>query len=180
MICADNGRWPSLMNVLTGGDAMLAGDRRKCPCCRKLYRPDSRNRQHQRYCSAPACRAASKAVSQARWRTTGRSQGNLDGAANVARVQEWRSRHPGYWRKGRCADPALQDLSKAQHIDFVVEPAISARSPLIAHLVGSALRDDILPATERLIRLGRDILAAPDEISSAASRVPHGGGVHAR
>jgi hypothetical protein len=173
---------------------MLAGDRRKCPCCRKLFRPDSRNRQHQRYCSAPVCRAASKAASQARWRATGRSQGNLDGAANVARVQEWRSRHPGYWRKGRCEDPALQDLSKAQHVDLVVDSAISARSPLreiliahppvliglIAHLVGSALRDDILPATERLIRLGRDILAAPDEISGAASRVPHGGGVHGR
>ena len=31
---------------------MGRGDRRKCTCCRKLFRPDLRNRRHQRYCSA--------------------------------------------------------------------------------------------------------------------------------
>jgi Resolvase, N terminal domain/Helix-turn-helix domain len=46
---------------------MGCGERRKCKCCRKLFRPDPRNRRHQYYCSAPACRAASKAASQARW-----------------------------------------------------------------------------------------------------------------
>ena len=40
---------------------MAGGDRRKCKCCLKLFRPDPRNRYHQRYCSVPACRAASKA-----------------------------------------------------------------------------------------------------------------------
>jgi hypothetical protein len=44
---------------------MGRGDRRKCTCCCKLFRPDPRNRRHQRYCSAPVCRAASKAASQA-------------------------------------------------------------------------------------------------------------------
>ena len=46
---------------------MACGERRKCKCCLKLFRPDSRNRRHQHYCSALACRAASKAASQARW-----------------------------------------------------------------------------------------------------------------
>jgi hypothetical protein len=46
---------------------MARGERRKCKCCLKLFRPDPRNRRHQRYCSAPACKAASKAASQARW-----------------------------------------------------------------------------------------------------------------
>jgi len=46
---------------------MACGERRKCKCCLKLFRPDPRNRRHQRYCSALACRAASKAASQARW-----------------------------------------------------------------------------------------------------------------
>ena len=41
--------------------------RRKCLNCGRLFRPDPRNRRHQRYCSAPDCRKASKAVSQARW-----------------------------------------------------------------------------------------------------------------
>ena len=43
---------------------MAAGNRRKCKCCRTLFRPDPRNRRHQRYCSAASCRAASKAASQ--------------------------------------------------------------------------------------------------------------------
>ena len=46
---------------------MACGERRKCKCCLKLFRPDPRNRRHQHYCSALACRAASKAASQARW-----------------------------------------------------------------------------------------------------------------
>src|SRR6516165_8953217 len=31
---------------------MGCGDRRKCKCCLKLFRPDPRNRWHQCYCSA--------------------------------------------------------------------------------------------------------------------------------
>ena len=80
---------------------MAGGDRRKCKCCLKLFRPDPRNRRHQRYCSVPACRAASKAASQARWLAAPENQGYFHGPVNVARVQAWRSRHPGYWRKGR-------------------------------------------------------------------------------
>ena len=89
---------------------MAGGDRRKCKCCLKLFRPDPRNRRHQRYCSATGCRAASKSASQARWLSTPENQGYFRGAVNVARVQAWRSRHPGYWRKGRRAGIALQDV----------------------------------------------------------------------
>ena len=46
---------------------MASGERRKCKGCHKLFRPDPRNRYHQRYCAAQSCRAASKAASQARW-----------------------------------------------------------------------------------------------------------------
>jgi hypothetical protein len=45
---------------------MAHGNRRKCKCCLKLFRPDPRNHRHQSYCSVSACRAASKAASQAR------------------------------------------------------------------------------------------------------------------
>ena len=54
---------------------MAGGNRRKCKCCLKLFRPDPRNRHHQRYCSEAACRAASKAASQARWRAAPENQG---------------------------------------------------------------------------------------------------------
>jgi hypothetical protein len=92
---------------------MAGGNRRKCKCCRMLFRPDPRNRHHQRYCSATACRAASKAASQARWLAAPENQGYFRGPVNVARVQAWRSRHPGYWRRARRVGTALQDLSMA-------------------------------------------------------------------
>ena len=106
---------------------MAGGNRRKCKCCRTLFRPDPRNRRHQRYCSAALCRAASKAASQARWRAAPENQGYFRGPVNVARVQAWRSCHPGYWRRARP--------------------------------VGTALQDDIVRTTGRLLRLGQDILA---------------------
>jgi len=160
------------------------GDRGKCKCCLKLFRPDPRNRHHQRYCSDPTCKAASKAASQACWLAKPENQSYFSGPVNVARVQAWRARHPGYWRNGRGAGPALQDVSMAQPIDFTFETANAARSPLqdvlsaqpavliglIAHIVGSPLQDDIVRTTDRLLRLGQDILAT--SAAPAATPVP--------
>ena len=163
---------------------MAGGNRRKCRCCLKLFRPDPRNRRHQRYCSAPACRAASKAASQARWLTRPENHGYFHGPENVARVQAWRSRHPGYWRRGRGISPALQDLSMAQPFDppdktadsiglplqevVVAQPAVLIG--LIAHIVGTPLQDDIARTTDRLLRLGQDILATSTERGDNAPR----------
>ena len=166
---------------------MGCGDRRKCRCCHKLFRPDPRNHRHQCYCSTPDCRAASKTASQARWRARPENQSYFRGPVNVARVQAWRARHPGYWRKGRRAGIALQDVSMAQPIGPPIETANVVRSPLqdvlstqpavliglIAHLVGTPLQDDIARATGRLLRLGQDILAT--SAAPAATPVPDGG-----
>ena len=163
------------------------GDRRKCKCCLKLFRPDPRNRCHQFYRSGSGCRAASKAASQARWRAKPENQSYFRGPVNVARVQAWRARHPGYWRKRRRAGTALQDVSMAQPICPGVETANAARSPLqevltaqpavliglIAHIVGTPLQDDIVRTTDRLLRLGQDILAT--SAASAATPRPDGG-----
>ena len=163
------------------------GDRRKCKCCLKLFRPDPRNRRHQFYCSGSGCRAASKAASQARWLAKPENQSYFRGSVNVARVQAWRSRHPGYWRKSRRADTALQDISTAQPVGSAVETANAARSPLqdvltaqpavliglIAHIVGTPLQDDIVRTTDRLLRLGRDILAT--SAARAATPAPECG-----
>jgi hypothetical protein len=165
---------------------MAGGNRRKCRCCLKLFRPDPRNRRHQRYCSAQACRAASKAASQARWLSTPENQDYFHGPEHVARVQAWRSRHPGYWRRGGGVRPALQDLSMAQPVDLPGKTRAFAGSPLqevlsaqpavliglIAHIVGAPLQDDIARAADRLLRLGQDILATSTVL---ATNVPDGG-----
>src|SRR5215472_13088754 len=109
---------------------MAGTERRKCKCCHKLFRPDPRNRHHQRYCAAPSCRAASKAASQARWLAAPENQDYFRGPVNVARVKEWRSRHPGYWRKRRCTRVALQELSLAQAVDSKTKKANFASLPL--------------------------------------------------
>jgi hypothetical protein len=68
---------------------------------------------------------------------------------NVARVQAWRARHPGYWRKVS----ALRYKMSQWRNPLVLETAISARSllqdvltaqpavliGLIAHIVGNAV-----------------------------------------
>ena len=156
------------------------GARRKCKCCQKLFHPDPRNRRRQCYCQAPACRAASKTASQARWLAKPENQDYFRGPVNAARVQAWRSRHPGYWRKGRRDGAALQENSMAQPADSTAKTGNAARTPLqevltaqpavliglIAHIVGTPLQDDIVRATGRLLRLGQDILS-----SSAAGAV---------
>ena len=141
---------------------MADAERRKCKCCHKLFRPDPRNRHHQRYCAAPSCRAAAP-----------ENQDYFRGAVNVARVKEWRSRNPGYWRKRPSSRVALQELSFAQALDSKTKKANFADLPLqevlsaqpavliglIAHLTGTPQQDELARTTDRLLRLGQDILA---------------------
>ena len=152
---------------------MARGRRRKCKCCRRLFRPDPGNRRHQRYCSAPRCRRASKTASQARWLARAENHDYFRGPVHLARSRAWRARHPGYWRKSRHPRGAPKDVSMTQVIGSIGKTGIFARSPLqdlltvqpavliglIAHLVGTPLQDDVVRATDRLLRLGEDILA---------------------
>ena len=146
---------------------------RKCRHCKQLFRPDYRNRHHQRYCSKPACRRQSKADAQRRWLQKPENQGHFRGPENRQRVQAWRKAHPGYWRKGKPqAQGPLQDLCRGQLPqtepltkgtvpaalqDFcLTQPALVVG--LIATLTGSALQEDLVEAVRRLQRKGQDIL----------------------
>ena len=143
---------------------------RKCRCCHELFRPDPRNLRHQRYCSKPSCRRASQAASQRRWLAKAENHDYFRGPQNVARVQAWRRDHPGYWRqRGQNLASALQDDSRTQVVEAASSSAslalqeISSAQPvvlmgLIAHVIGSALQDDIAATSHRLLQLGQDIL----------------------
>jgi hypothetical protein len=152
---------------------MARGRRRKCKCCLKLFRPDPCNRRHQRYCSAPRCRRASKIVSQARWLARAENRDYFRGPVHLARCQAWRSRHPGYWRKASRRRTASKDVPPPQAVDPVGKTDVFAKTPLqdlltaqpavliglIAHLVGTPQQEDLVRTTDRLLRLGQDILA---------------------
>jgi hypothetical protein len=160
---------------------MARGHRRKCKCCRRLFRPDPRNLRHQRYCSKPSCRAARKAASQARWLARPENQDYFRGPVHLARSKDWRARHPGYWRKAPRHRIALKDVSTTQPPDSVSKTGTFVRSPLqdlltaqravliglIAHLVGTPQQDDIVRTTNRLLRLGQDILAMSEGPAAA-------------
>src|SRR5690606_38234281 len=131
--------------------------RRKCPHCRELFRPDPRNRHHQRYCSKPSCQRASKAASQRRWLDKPANRGYFRGAAHVERVRGSRAQHPRSSRRPVQATDPLQEVISAQATEsaqesgFLAEPPLqdlSAARPLvltglIAHLTGAALQEDI-------------------------------------
>jgi hypothetical protein len=68
-------------------------------CCQKLFSCDPRLRDRQKYCSEPACRAARKQSSQRRWLSKTDNREYFRGEQHVDRVQAWRAKNPGYWRK---------------------------------------------------------------------------------
>jgi hypothetical protein len=84
----------------------------KCLHCREFFFPCPNSRHTQRYCAKPECRKASKIAAQAKWLNKPQNRFYFRGSENVERVQRWRERHPGYWRKKRSPRPdALQDLA---------------------------------------------------------------------
>ena len=108
---------------------MRMNERRKCLNCRRMFRPDPRNRRHRRYCSASACRKAGKAARQARWLSKPSNRDCFRGPEHVARVRAWRAAHPDRPRKGRV----LQDVSLTQVVD---------KTGQTGHLPPPVLQDD--------------------------------------
>src|SRR5271166_5239642 len=74
----------------------------KCLHCREFFIPCPNSRHTQRYCGKSECRKASKAAAQAKWLNKPQNRSYFHGPENVERVQRWRERHPGYWRKKRA------------------------------------------------------------------------------
>jgi len=147
--------------------------KRKCFNCHHFFTPDYRNVKRQKYCNKTECRKASKAASQQRWLQKKENCNYFHDDKNVQRVQEWRKKHPGYWRRKRPEDPnALQDsLSEKQEKKQEVSKQLPASAlqdvlngqqavliGLIAHFCANALQDDIAETTRRLQQLGDDIL----------------------
>lgn len=148
--------------------------RRKCRFCSKFFIPDPRTTDRQKYCSRPECRAVSKAASQRRWLS---QEGNGDifrGPDQVQRVQEWRRKHPGYWKRRKASSQSTQPaedqpanpdqsscnatsgLAVALQEDWLVQdPAFVG---LISMVTGSTLQEDIAATARQLLLRGRNIL----------------------
>jgi hypothetical protein len=154
--------------------------KRKCKNCHKLFWPDSRNKAKQKYCSQADCQKASKAASQKCWLAKKENQDYFKGADNVKRVQEWRGKNPGYWRRDdnalqddstvkttidqgdtvKLTEDALQDLLTVQHAVLV---------GLIATFTGDTLQDNLASTARNMQQLGNDILQSSTHIFEGGS-----------
>ena len=158
---------------------MAQSGQRKCLSCGQYFDVNRRSGERHRYCSAAPCRRASKSACQAAWLAQSQNTQYFCGPVHVARVQAWRTAHPGY-SKGRQRTPcALQDSLFVQVPDLVEESGNRAEAPaapeavalqdsinalppalagLIAHLFGVTLQDEMAATTRRLIQLGEDVM----------------------
>jgi len=146
--------------------------KRKCLNCHNFFTPDYRNVKRQKYCSKPECLKASKAASQRKWLQKKENNNYFRDDKNVLRVQEWRKKHPGYWRRKSPEDNnALQDslaekdvnkqAVKEQLTTSALQDVLIGQQAvligLIAQFSGNALQDDIVKTIRRLQQLGNDI-----------------------
>jgi hypothetical protein len=158
---------------------MAQSGQRKCLCCGEFFLPDHRSAARQRYCSAPDCRRASKAASQAAWLAKPENMDYFKGPLHVERVRTWRATHPGWRRPGPSAQRALQDSLPTQALDLVeqiadrgapleipgaqalqdlLSPSTALLAGLIAHLFEVSLQDDMAATTRRLVQRGLDLI----------------------
>ena len=151
---------------------MPKSPQRECLHCKELFDPHPRNRHHQKFCSETPCRNASKAASQRRWSSQPANQHHFRGWENVFRVQQWRKKNPGYWKRHRKTPSTLQDVLKSQPLlpeqvapktsSPPLQDFLAAQDPLllglISHLIDSPLQDQIEQTTFHLLRMGRTFL----------------------
>lgn len=146
--------------------------KRKCRHCGELYKPDSRNLNKQKYCSAPQCRKASQAASWRRWHDKPENRDYDKGPIQVEKTRQWRRKNPGYWKRCRKSKNALPNEISSQVIDtqgdigYLMSDALPKEifsQPamivgLIANLTGSTLPNEIVELSQHLLLLGHDVL----------------------
>jgi hypothetical protein len=134
--------------------------------------PSRRNWWHQKFCTKPECRKASKVESQRRWLSKPGNQDHFCGSANVERVRQWRDKNPGYWKRPARASSTLQEVVPAQVAEDKVvaektsspplQDFVASQDPLvlglISHLIDSPLQENVEQATLGLLQKGRNFL----------------------
>ena len=136
---------------------MAKRDRCECLNCKELFLPNARNWWHQKFCTKPECRKASKAESQRRWLSKPQNQDYFRNSVNVDHVRQWRQAHPDYWKRPTKAPVALQDVLISQVSDNEpvkkttslppLQDFVASQDPLllglIAHLIDSPLQENV-------------------------------------
>ena len=152
---------------------------RKCLNCSEMFIPDYRNVKTQAYCRKPECRKASKTASQKKWSEKAENKDYFKDPVHVARVQEWRKKHPkGSSKKETKSKKVLQDhchedflqiqsVTNDKNLKDILLQDLCTQQPfviigLIAQLTGSTLQDNIEMTIHRMRELGQDIFKKPN------------------
>jgi len=90
---------------------------------------------------------------------------------HVRRVQQWRKKNPGYWKRKKPPETksALQDPLKLKnteisrrYADIALQDSLTSQDPvfigLIATFTGISLQDDIAGSIRHMRQLGQDII----------------------
>lgn len=91
-------------------------------------------------------------------------------------MQDWRSKHPGYWRRklrvGRYeVRGKLADVAREFELQDMIDTHFSLVVGLVSYLTQSALQDTIASEMRRLMLLGHGILT---QTTKAAAAPPPG------
>jgi hypothetical protein len=148
--------------------------RRKCIICKKFFIPHPANAYHQQACSSTACQKERQRLSHQQWLSRPENQDHFRGKENVERVQQWRKRNPGYWKRTcrKKSSSTLQEVlnsqvteaqeDKSEKKDDALQEVLTPQHPLlvglISNLSGGTLQDDIEVFRRRLVERGCDIL----------------------
>ena len=136
--------------------------------------PEPRAAGRQKYCRRSACREISHLTSQERWLRNKKGRAYHTGSVSISRTQDWRKKHPHYWRRGTHAAAAVnrspRDL-RAVLADYFSKdscaalqdswpPQVVAFVGLIGWLRGDALQDTIAADIDQIMVAGNDLLLA--------------------
>jgi hypothetical protein len=162
--------------------------KRKCRHCLRVFVPDYRNAHHQRFCSEPFCRLASKQCSQRRWLRKPANRNYFREPDNASRVRQWRQVHPGYWRtRPSCGSldlasppepesPIIREGCAPQSTG-TLQDFCRSKTPvltgLVARLAGCTLQEDIARCALLVVCEAQCILLRCPPSGSAGS--PAGG-----
>lgn len=163
-------------------------ERRRCAGCMRLFFPDPRTKQRQKFCGKAECQEARMKKNRREWLARpGNEHYWRDNQKSKYRVREWRKRNPGYWKRTRrAAESTLQEEISPKKMGRKRGKGSLERPPLrevswrddsvivgiIAEITGSTLPEHIARTYRRIVAKGREILCnqkAPGVEASGAA-----------
>ena len=150
--------------------------RRNCPHCKKMYVVDPRVAKTQVHCSAKACQAESKRISQAKWSNknptyfTGGSSTERSRACRQRKAASILSAAPESVHKTKrnstlsVGDEHDADISSLVATEIVQQEMIEVFSTsdslligLLCMVTGAMQQEEIGPAYQKVLSLGQEV-----------------------